>query len=162
MTKMLLHVAYCGTSTTWAVLDFLGSKLASQSSPQDAALKPPPTLSPVATPRAASPHQASGLPEKKALLHGSPGHPNALPAINPGSPRFAVVPPVATGLACGSVSTSQVFSSSHGVSVNCCAVSSLAPQHTCLILKHQLTNTRPKALCQLPQSAFSGCQGCRA
>ena len=162
MIIMLLHVAYCGTSTVWAVLGFLGSKLASQNSPQDAALKPPPTLAPVATPRAASPRQASGLPEKEALLRGSPGHPNALPAINPGSPRFAAVPPVATGLACGSVSTSQVFPSSHGMSVDCCAVCSLAPQHTCLFLKHQLTNTRPKAQCQLPQSAFSRCQGCRA
>ena len=42
------------------------------------------------------------------MLRSSPGHPNALPAINPTSPRFAAVPPVVTGLACGSVSTSQV------------------------------------------------------
>lgn len=154
MIIMLLYVAYCGTSTVWAVLGFLGSKLASQNSPQDAALKPPLTLAPVATPRAASPRQASGPLEKEALLHGSPGHPTALPAINPGSPRFAAVLPVATGLACGSVSTSQVTPSSHGMSVKCYAVCSLAPQHTCRILKHQLT--RPKAQCQLPQSALSG------
>ena len=99
--------AYCGTSTVWAVLGFLGEKLGS-GSPQDGALKPPPSLAPVATPRAPSPHKAPAAAEKEAVLRSSPGHPNALPAINPTSPRFAAVPPVVTGLACGSVSTSQV------------------------------------------------------
>ena len=91
----------------WAVLSFLGSMLSSPS-PQDSTLKTPPSLAPVATPRVPSPHKAPAVSEKEAVLRSSPGHPNALPAINPTSPRFAGVPPVTTGLACGSVSTSQV------------------------------------------------------
>ena len=91
----------------WASLGFLGDKLGSPST-QDGALKPPPSLAPVATPRAPSPQKTPAAAEKEAVLRSSPGHPNALPAINPTSPRFAAVPPVVTGLACGSVSTSQV------------------------------------------------------
>ena len=91
----------------WAVLGFLSSRL-NPPSRQDAAVKPPHSLAPVATPRALSPQKAPAASEKEAALRNSPGHPNALPAINPTSPRFAAVPPVVTGLACGSVSTSQV------------------------------------------------------
>lgn len=91
----------------WTVLGFLGSKLGTQR-PQDASLKPPPSLAPVATPRAPSHMHMPAAQDKETALRSSPGQPNALPAINPGSPRFAGVPPITTGLACGTVSTSQV------------------------------------------------------
>ncbi|CAK0787531.1 hypothetical protein CVIRNUC_010751 [Coccomyxa viridis] len=102
--------AYCGTSTLWTVIGFLGDKLNSHH-PQEVPLKPPPTLAPVATPRAASPSSKPApmpvAPEKEAALRSTLGQPNALPAIDPGSPRFAGVAPAPTGLACGHVSTSQ-------------------------------------------------------
>ena len=98
------------------MIGFLGDKLNGHH-PQEAPLKPPPTLAPVATPRAASPSSKPTpvAPEKEAALRSTLGQPNALPAIDPGSPRFAGVAPAPTGLACGHVSTSQVRPCTHSL-----------------------------------------------
>ena len=142
--------AYCGTSTLWTVIGFLGNRLNSHN-PQEAPLKPPPTLAPVATPRASasSPKLAPDAPEKEAALYSTLGQPNALPAIDPGSPRFAGVAPAPAGLACGHVSISQVCP--------CTARSQ------CLPALNRQTQSQAKMSCDVPgtQQGSEASYSCR-